>query len=67
MREPAAAASWPSGKRRKMKGGARALVREREGERRAGPSQPGSQGPRGVGKGVACWAGGGGSGLGRGG
>jgi hypothetical protein len=42
-------------------------VSEGEGGRRAGPSQPGGQGPRGVGEGVAYWAGGGGSGPGRGG
>jgi hypothetical protein len=48
---PAAAASWPSGQRRKTNGGARASVREREGGRWAGSSRPGGQGPRGVGEG----------------
>jgi hypothetical protein len=45
VREPAAAA-WPSGRRRKMKGWG---PRVSEGEGRAGPSRPGGQGPRGVG------------------
>jgi hypothetical protein len=67
--EPAAldrlvvAASWPSGRRRKTRGGARASVRERKGEGRAG--RPMATGP------ADRWASagerGGGSGLRRGG
>jgi hypothetical protein len=41
-----AAALWPSGRRRKMKGWG---PRISEGEGRAGPRRPGGQGPKGVG------------------
>jgi hypothetical protein len=60
---PVATASWPSGRRRKTRGEARVLVRERKGEGRVGP--PKATGP--ADRWAGAWERGGGSGLGRGG
>jgi hypothetical protein len=46
--QPVVAASWPSGQRRKTKGWGPHIS---EGEGQDGPSQPGGQGPQGVGRG----------------